>query len=298
MNYSAEQLSHRQEPIDLLVVVQRLWQRRWWILAATVVCTAVSAIAAFSTAPTYRAVTVLVPAGSERGGIGAGLSSALGQFGSLASFAGINVGGNDIETEEALAVLRSRQFTESFIDDLGLMPVLFSRHWDPQRKEWKPGTPAPTAAQAYKYFDQKIRKVIHDKKTGLVMLQVEWTDREQAALWANELVRRLNAEMRQRALAKADASVGYLEKELSGTTAVASREAIGRLIEAQINQRMLANVQHEYAFRVVDKAMPPDARDFVRPKRLLMLVVGALTGCILSVMCVLLVGAIKQRNVD
>jgi LPS O-antigen subunit length determinant protein (WzzB/FepE family) len=130
------------------------------------------------------------------------------------------------------------------------------------------------------------------------MLQVEWTDREQAALWANELVRRLNAEMRQRALAKADASVGYLEKELSGTTAVASREAIGRLIEAQINQRMLANVQHEYAFRVVDKAMPPDARDFVRPKRLLMLVVGALTGCILSVMCVLLVGAIKQRNVD
>ncbi len=282
------------DPVDLRVVIARLWSRRSWIAASIVVCTAIAAVVAFVSTPVYLTVAVLVPAGAERGGMGAGLNSALGQLGGLASLAGVNVGGGDIETEESLAVLRSRQFTEAFIESQNLLPVLFADRWDPEQNTWKAGTKPPTQAAAFKYFDKKIRSILQNKKTGLVTLQVEWSDREQAAAWANELIRRLNAEMRTRAIAKSDASIGYLEKELNGTTTVASREAIGRLIESQIKQRMIATVQQEYAFRVVDQAMAPDARDFVRPQRLIILVIGLIGGVMLGVVGVLIAGALAQ----
>jgi uncharacterized protein involved in exopolysaccharide biosynthesis len=266
--------------------VLRLWQRRWWIVLAIVACTAVAAVAAFLTTPVYRATTVMVPAGSERSNMGAGLNAMLGQLGGLAAMAGVNVSATDIETEEALAVLKSRQFTESFIQDKQLMPTLFAHKWDAQRRTWKAGK-QPTAAQAYKYFSKKVRTVTQDKKTGLVTLDIDWRDRELAAQWANELVQRLNTEMRARAIDKANASVGYLESELERTTVVATREAINRLIEAQIQRRMLANVTQEFAFRIVDRALPPDRDDPIRPKKLLLIAVGFVLGIALGVIAVL-----------
>jgi uncharacterized protein involved in exopolysaccharide biosynthesis len=56
------------------------------------------------------------------------------------------------------------------------------------------------------------------------------------------------------------------------------REAIPRLMEAQIKQRMLANVLHEYAFRVVDSAMPPDKADRIRPNKPLLVAAGVFGG--------------------
>jgi uncharacterized protein involved in exopolysaccharide biosynthesis len=269
-------------------LIEDVWARRWWILAATVTVTMAAILIAFLTTPVYRASVVMVPAAAERGGLGGGLGAALGQIGGLASIAGINLNSSGIETEEALAVLRSREFTETFIRDKQLLPKLFRKKWDSQAGTWRDGEDPPTAAQAYRYFHRKVRSIQQDQKTGLVTLQIDWRDREEAAQWANELVARLNAEMRARAIAQADASVGYLEKELESTATLATREAISRLIEAQIKQRMLANVTQEYAFRVADKAMPADANDPIRPKKAMLIASGVVLGLGLGVLMALL----------
>lgn len=269
-------------------LVEDVWARRWLILVIAVVVTIVAVIIAFLTTPVYRSNVVLVPASAERSGLGGGLGSALGQMSGLASIAGINLNAGGIEIEEALAVLRSREFTEAFIRDEQLMPKLFAEKWDSQAGTWRAGEDPPTSAQAYRYFHRKVRSILQDQKTGLVTLQIDWRDREEAAQWANELVERLNAEMRTRAIAKADASLGYLEQELKTTVTLATREAISRLIEAQIKQRMLANVTQEYAFRVVDKAMPSDANDPVRPKKPMLIASGLVLGVALGVLIVLI----------
>ena len=104
--------------LDLGVMLRRIWVRRWWVGAAVgVVCTAAFVTASFVMAPVYRAAVVLAPANADRNGIGSGLDSGLGQLGGLAALAGLNLGGTEGMTEEALAVLRSRQFTEAFISD-------------------------------------------------------------------------------------------------------------------------------------------------------------------------------------
>jgi capsular polysaccharide biosynthesis protein len=231
----------------------------------------------------------MAPAGNDRAGIGGGIGSALGQLGGLASLAGISVGGTGTDTDEALAVLKSREFTESFISDHNLLPTLFPAKWNSTSGQWNvPPDERPTLGKAYKLFDKKIRSIIQDKKTGLVTLQIDWKDRQKAADWANELVQRLNAEMRARAIKRSEGSVEYLERELMNTPTVATREAINRLIETQVKQRMFANVSQEYVFRVVDRALPADLDDPESPKKLYLLIEGLLLGLAIGVVGALL----------
>jgi uncharacterized protein involved in exopolysaccharide biosynthesis len=282
------------ETIDLRLVFARLRERRWLVLACIGVSTAAFAVFAFMQARVYRATVVMVPTAQERGQ--GSLSSALGQLGGLASLAGINVGGDSLETEEALAVMRSRQFGERFLSDRNLIPRLYPRLWDPVKKNWKvEEDDRPTPAKAFRYFDKKIRSVSQDKKTSLVSLQIEWTDRNEAADWANDLVRRLNAEMRERAITRASAHLGFLEKELSAVSTVETREAISRLIESQIKQRMLANVTEEYALRVIDRAMAPDRDDPIRPNKILLVVLGFLLGSTIG--CAWALFSTRRRSV-
>lgn len=297
MNTSTDNLLG-EGAIDLRIVAARLWLRRWWMLASIILFSAIFAATALLMTPVYRASTVSVSASAERSGAGS-LGSTLGQLGGLAALAGINVGGGVSQTEEALAVLVSREFTEAFIRDQKLMPVLLYDKWDRNANRWS-GSEGdwPTLAQAFKYFDEDLRTVTHDKKSGLITLQIEWKDPVTAAQWANELIARLNAEMRARAIASTNASVGYLQNELAGTVAVDTRSAIARLMESQINQRMLANVTQEYSLRVVDRALPPDRRDVVRPKKLMLFLLGPALGALFGAFIVLMLSPlyVTQRR--
>jgi uncharacterized protein involved in exopolysaccharide biosynthesis len=277
------------DDMDLRAIVGRLLAGKWWIIGSVVLFTVGFYIAAHVLTPIYRGTTILIPAKAEHG-----LDASGGGIGGVASLVGIDIGGSDSDKQEALAVLKSRHFTEKFINDLNLMPVLYAKSWDAQTGKWKGDEKhQPTAAKACRYFDKNIRTVVTDKKTGLITLTVDWTDRFAAAAWANELVDRLNLEMRHRALARADAEVAYLEKEFESTTTVATREAIGHLIESQIKQRMLATVTPEFSFRVIDRAVTSDKDDPHFPNKFLMVIAGPLVGFIFGAMCVLGYAALR-----
>lgn len=271
-------MMHDDDTVDSAELMARLCAKRWWIIALVLFFTAAFTGAAFYMTPIYRSTTILVPATTAQnsgGGVGA-----LGQLGGIASLAGINLNSKGSVTEEALAVLRSREFTESFIADENLMPKLFRKKWDAATRSWK-GEP-PTPEKAYKYFNDRIRSIDQDKKTGLVTLQIDWRDRNEAAAWANELVDRLNTEMRERAIREADASLGFLNNELQSANELVTREAVGHLMESQIKQRMIADVTKEYVFRVVDRAMAPDADDPVKPQKLAMIAAGPFIGLMIG----------------
>lgn len=278
--------------VDVRDLIYPLWQGRLVVMTTTLLFIAAAAAYAVLTTPIYRATTVVVAASGDRNG----LAGALGSVGGLAALAGINLPSGDSRTEEYLAVLRSRQFNESFIKDNNLLTELYARLWDSAGGRWKVAPERqPTLARAFRYFD-RIRTISKNTKTGLITLEIEYRDRSKGATWANDLIRRLNAEMRARAIVDADASVGYLEKELANTTDLGTREAINRLIETQIKQRMLANVTQEFALRVVDRAMAADVTDPVRPQKLLLIVGGAVVGLGLGILIVLIGHAFWQKS--
>jgi uncharacterized protein involved in exopolysaccharide biosynthesis len=264
------------EARDIDDLIRLLWIRRWWILLASILCASIFGAIAFRMTPTFRASVVVVPVSSPNSA--SGLGAMLGQLGGLASLAGVNVQGGDSSTQEALAVLRSREFSEKFLVENQLAQQFFASKWDIEKKTWKANGVAPTSNQLYDYFNKRVRSVVEDKKSGLITIEIEWRDRVAAANWANQLIDRLNAEMRTRAIDQANASIGHLEKELADTPQIEMRQAIARLVESQVKQRMLANVMKEYVFRIIDHAVPSDANQPVSPRKALMLIAGFLCG--------------------
>lgn len=294
VNMQAASWDPRRE-IDVRELFARLWSGRWWIALSTVLVGAAMLAYALLSTPVYRASTVLIPVSAE-GSPGGALGGALGSLAGVASMVGIGLGSSGGDTDEALAVLKSRDFLGRFIEDKGLVPVLFEKDWDGPAGTWKSPRKVPTLALAHKEFLKEVLAVAQDGKTGMVTLSVEWKDREAAASWANELVERINEEMRMRALQRAEGSLLYLKEELQQTSQLGIQEAINRLIETQINKRMLANVTKEYSFRVADRAAVPDANDSVRPRKAILIAAGVILGFVLSVLGVLLVSSASARR--
>jgi uncharacterized protein involved in exopolysaccharide biosynthesis len=282
----------QDETLDAREFLALLRGRKWLILGAVALCSAALWTAALLMTPVYRVTTVLAPARAE-GGLGGLLGGAMGQLGGLAEMAGVSIGGGDEGTEEALAVLGSQEFTRRFIVQENLLPKLYASKWDATASKWAVGPgKEPTLAKAAKLFSTSVRTIARDRKTGLVTLNIDWRDRQEALEWNHKLVAMLNEDMRRRAMTDADNYIKYLESELAATTLVDTRLAVSRLLEAQVKQRMMAKVTREYAFRIVDSGMVPDADDPIRPKKLKMFLLGPAVGLVLGVGYVLLAWAL------
>jgi uncharacterized protein involved in exopolysaccharide biosynthesis len=290
-------LHGRSKEISLRELWDTAWSGKWLIIGLSVLAAALGTAYALLATPIYRADVLMLPAEGDVTGSG---SSLLNQFGGLASLAGVqlpSVGGNKAE---AIALMKSRAFTDAFIQENALQPVLFADEWDAQTHQWKVSSDGkhPTLRRAFKLWDTKIRSVQEDKKTGLVTLTIEWTDREQAAKWARQLVDRLNAVMRERAIEDAERSMRYLNKELEGTNIVGVQQAIYRLIEQQLKAVMLANARQEYAFKIIDPAVVPDEDQRVSPKRKIIVLLSGLAGGLLGVLIVFMRRALLQDHVS
>jgi hypothetical protein len=233
---------------------------------------AVFALAAMQMPFLYRAEATIAPVESNNS-IG---SSLRGQFGGLAALAGIDLGSSGTRKEESFATLASLGFARDFITSENLMPVLFPEKWDANAKAWRTDVEAPTMGQAVSVFTRDVRSVTLDRKTGLVNIRVEFTSAELAAHWANRMVELVNDRLRNDATQNSQRSIEYLNRELTKTNVVELRQAIYRLIENQVNNAMLANVQREYAFRFIDRAVAPEKR--FSPRRTLLTLLGGILG--------------------
>jgi uncharacterized protein involved in exopolysaccharide biosynthesis len=286
-----------ENPVDAGVapnpLVLQLWRRRYWILLGTILGTALGVGIAYWVTPIYRSSTVVIPANTQKG-LG-GSSGMLGDLGGLATLAGVGTPNKDPLTDEAVGILASRHFIQGFLTDEKLLPVLYYTKWDAGRNEWKvPLKRQPTMGRAFKFFVKKIMTITTDRKSGLITIMIEWRDREAAARWANELIKRLNQEMSARAKVNADRYVAYLENARENSRLVETRDAINKLILEQIKQSMVATVSDQYAFRVVDPAIPADWNDPVRPNKPLFAAAGTVAGILLSCLAIVGTGYISR----
>ena len=266
------------DEIDLWQLWETIWSGRWLIIAITSLFAVGGVTYALVAQEWWRAEVVLAPADKK-----GGMSGALSQLSGLASLAGVSVGGGG--GNEPLAVLKSKDFARQFITDMNLMPVLLK---DQKAEDGK----APDIRDALRIFET-VRTVSDDKKTGLVTLSVRWKDADTAALWANELARRVNARLRAEALAEAERNVTYLQKEMAATSVVSLQQSMGRVLEGEMQKLMLARGNEEFAFKVIDKATPPKLRD--APKRALIAIVATLAGGFLGILAVFLRQAWRNR---
>jgi len=283
--------------IDLADLVRHLWQRKKLIIVSTLLGALILAAVSLSMRNVYETQILLAPAQSDAGA----LSQLAGQFGGLASLAGIDIGGNDQLIVEGIATFTARDFLLDFIHDYKLKPVLFYKDWDSHESKWEPPnliargvkqlrnallgsdeTPRyadpnePTDWDTYALFTDDFISVKQDKKTSLVTVSVRAYTPQDSVTWATELVHRVNEHLRQTKKLEAEKSIAYLEKASQQTSVVEMQSAIYQLIEAQTKTIMLANINDEFAFKTVDPAFYPEEK--AKPKRSLMTIGGGFLG--------------------
>ncbi|NET61469.1 MAG: hypothetical protein F6K47_36710 [Symploca sp. SIO2E6] len=278
-NYQHYNHLSEEDELSLIDLWNIVWRRKWAWLTFGPLFGIIGMFYALAQPILFRAETTLAPADEEQSS--GGLSALAGQFGGLASLAGVSIPGGG-SVENAIATLKSRRFLIPFLTKDENLKTLFMDDWDTESKSWitpsdrRTDSNRPTDLEAYEKFTDGILSVSEDKKTGLVNVSIELRNPEIASKWANEIVEALNAHLREQAQAEAQANLEFLNTQLKQTSIIEIREALYGLIESQTKNAMLANAKEDYAFKVIDPAVTPEVRS--KPKRSLIVIASGLLG--------------------
>jgi len=235
----------------------------------------------FSSPNVYRAQVLMVEAeqigGSSGGGASGLINSILGNSGLSPMF-----GGFSSSTTSKIAVLESRKFTESFVEEYNMLPKLFPKKWDSDKSSWK-GDP-PSLWDAYFLISKNIRTVDHDIRKGLITLTIDTNNPKLSMEIANKMVTAINDYIRQESIVETNETIEYLQVELSKTDIVDIKRSLNALLEDQLKTVMVASTKEEFAFKVIDPGYTPNKK--VAPYRALIMVVSTVLSGILSIIII------------
>ncbi|ENP8354941.1 LPS O-antigen length regulator [Vibrio sp. B513a] len=301
-----------EQDVDMRDIFEALWKGKWIILTITFLFAVSSVFYAINIPNIYKADALLSPVESSSSG---GLSKMAGQLGGLAALAGVNIGSGDTsQTQLAVQVIKSRQFIESFITKHKLLvPLMAAKDWnlksnqlvidkdiyDEGKSLWLREPEGlrgsePSLQEAYDVFLKEVMTISEDKDTGFYTISVKHFSPYVAKNWVNWLVRDINKVMRERTISESSQNLKYLNEQLQKTAVADMQSTFYKLIEEQTKSLMLAEVQEEFVFKVVDPAVVPELKD--GPKRALICVLGTFLGAFLGGAISLISFAFRKEN--
>ena len=303
--------SRYDDEIDLFELVKTIWAGKWLIILVSVAAGLMSAWVSLQLPNVYTVEVKVAPV--EQDG-NSQINSMLAQYGGLASLAGIPIPtGGGGQTDLLLEVLQSRSFLTQFIENSGIaVRLLATESYDPisiketidatQYDEvaggWirtvePPRTPEPSSQELYQAFREALT-VTKDKTSPLITISFEHRSPVLGYDILSRLVKRIDDFARAKDKTKSEQSIQYLEEKLSQTRLVDVEKVLYQMIETQTKTLMLAEVNKDYAFQVIDEPVIPERRS--KPNRVLIVVLSTLVGGMLSVLWVLIHSAVRKRR--
>ncbi|MBK8971666.1 MAG: LPS O-antigen length regulator [Hahellaceae bacterium] len=298
--------------IELVELWSTIWRGKLIVLATVFLFSIASVFYALSLPNIYKSSVVLAPAqGGKNGGIGA----LAGQFGGLASLAGINLASGTVnKASEALEIIKSWAFIEEFVLQYELARDVFAaRGWNQETDEliYDPNLydkdsnkwiriplegrkSEPSSWELYLQFSSYM-SISEDQKTGFVTLSIEFYSPKIAKKWVDSLVEKINFKLKTRDAEEAKRNIAFLEKQIKETSLTSMQTVFYQLIEEQTKTLMLTEGAQEYVFKTVSEARISEERS--RPKRALICVVGAFLGGAVGILIVL-VRILIRKNIN
>ncbi len=278
-----------EDEIDLLELAKTIWKGRKLIIWTALALTLTTVVISLFMTNIYTARAIIKPTSQSQSG--SKLSALAGQFGGLASLAGIAMPSSASSTE-IVALLESNILKKEVIENYQLLPVLLPDQWDERSKTWKqPGislnplkliskitSGESNKEQGILYMWDGIRKledivnVNYNVKEDIITISVDFPDPEMAAKIVNYFIITLNEHMSSDAKRMALVNREYLEKQIQETSDPIVRQKIYNLIADKIEMMMMAEVKEGFAFKILDPPMAPDKKS--KPKRAQMAVVA------------------------
>ena len=298
-------MNTNEEPVEinLTEIIIYFWKEKILISIVSAAFAIFSVFYALSIPDEYQSEIMLIPASSNN----SNLASLAGNFGGLASLAGIDLGsvqGNN-NSEVALELIKSWGFLETFINQNELAVPLFAginwnkvsreliiddemydvinskwiRTYDPSKGE----TPEPSSWELYEKLRDNIT-ISKDRETGIVRVALMFYSPDLAKDWLDKLVRQLNQHFRDKDRAYSLNNINYLEKQISETNLKSMQTIFFQLIEEQTKNLMLSEANEEYVFRTVSESKVSTEK--TKPQRALICIVITVFGFIMSLVVV------------
>lgn len=247
----------------------------------------------FSIENMYTSSALLIPSNSLHT---QNTSSFSGQFGGLASLAGINI--NSSQRNEAIfaiEILKSRKFILDFVKKQKILAKLLAvKKWDsennqliydkekfdPVKGQWieKDGQ-KPSNFEIYETFKSRF-SVVYSAENNLVTLSVEHLSPHVAKEWVELLILSINNERRKEEIGDATNNIEYLNHQLGKTSLADMKSVFYSLIENETKRLMLAQTKYEYVFKSIDPAYLPDFKSY--PNRTTWIIVGFIISLIMG----------------
>jgi uncharacterized protein involved in exopolysaccharide biosynthesis len=280
VNASGEQIwGGPAEHVDFAALGRVLWRYKFLIGGVGLATALLAVVLALTATEIFRAQVVVTETRPDGFGSGASLS---GQLGGLASLVGVNLP-NVGASPEAKAILESRNLAQEFVRRYVDLQLLLPNP-KPPRTLWR----------AVERFRDKVLSISEDSRKGRITVTMDWTDPAIAARWANDFAALANELVRTRAIDESTRNIAYLNEQLIKTDVVETRRVLYNLMETETNRLMLAKGRAEYAFTIVDPAVPAEVRR--SPQRTLMVLLGGVIGGILGVIVALVHHALARRR--
>ena len=250
------QEEYSEEEINLLDYWRVIWKRKILIISVIFLITLLSAIISLYKTDIYQAKAIISPVSEEKGG--GGLSLLSQQFGGIA---GIALPAST-SSKEIMNLLNSNMIREKMIKKYDLLPVLFSKNWDNEKKEWI--KKAPTMWNGIRALNSII-KVTNNIKENTISVSADFHDPEITVVLVDDILSTLSEHMSNESKKSALIKRRYLEEQLRSTSDPLIRQKIYNLISQQVETAMMSEMNEYFAYKVIDPPRVPDIR--IRPKR-------------------------------
>lgn len=309
-------VTEEEDEIDLLALARTICKGKKLIVCIVAIFTFATAVLSLFMTNTYTVEAVIKPVSTEKGG--GKLASLASQFGGLATLAGIAMPGTSTSAE-LVKLLESNVIRKNIIEKYNLLPVLFPKRWDEEKKTWKkksfanlnplvlinklrpidPNMPkkepgVPDIWDGIRELDKDV-KINYNMKEDIVTVTVSFRNPEMAEKIANYFITELGDLISSEAKRIAVVNKEYLEKQLLETNDNLVQQKIYSLIAEKIETMMMAEVKEGFAFKVLDPPMAPDKKS--KPKRAQMVIVAFMVSFFLGIFITLFREYIKKIKI-
>lgn len=290
------------DDIDLSILLNALIRQKWVIILFIFIASISGVVYSLNLPNIYTSHVQLMP---EKGLHSSG-SNGLGTLSSGLSVLGIGKQGQDNYVSIALKLLEGNNFIGEFLSEHHLEAVFFaSKSWESTSntliyneklyngKEWlrKATTlkgKEPTHKELSENFRSKHLSFSLDDKTGFVTISISHVSPYVAHNTLNSLVKYINDELRNQAIEKSNKKIIYLKDAISNTNDSEIKTGFINMLVAEEKDKMLASVNTEFVFTVIDPAFIPSEKS--GPKRLIILIMFVFVGGFIGV----LIGLIQE----
>lgn len=272
--------------IDLFLIIKQEWKK---IFAFTFIFALLSLALAFLLPEKFTAATIVVPndLGESNSGVNENISG-------IAALAGVDLSSSGTKKDEYIAILKSREFLYEFFDKYDVLIKLYSEDWNEAKGEWKSADLSHTNWKSYKDFNEEVLDIYEDIATGLITISIETPDPNLSAIWANSLIKDVNYKIQQDAINSSKSRLLFLAEKSEEVKIENLKRVIFSSIEREIQNEMMASVDDEYAFKIIDKAFVPELKSF--PKRFGILISGTIIGFFFTVVFILLLKVFREER--